>query len=263
MTFADEHIIYNGELQPLQHSSLAKGCEQVFVYQDVHTLSHKPRHTAQHLHAIDIAARKLFSIESRLSVKGVEQDIERLLDANHTTRNTSVCVRLILYTSGDYAIQQHEASIYRGYVMRSLRYEATFIATTAPLSNYPTSALISTRTLLQQMAQARDMHYLIMTSPTTEVIAECCEPLMIIKEGVLYAPKFATPSVEQHLIECAAAKMGLKVEHTTLTVKQVQDADEVFISSWQGITALAHINEQPYMTTIAEQLSAQMEKQIK
>jgi hypothetical protein len=43
----------------------------------------------------------------------------------------------------------------------------------------------------------------------------------------------------------------------------VQDADEVFISSWQGITALAHINEQPYMTTIAEQLSAQMEKQIK
>lgn len=262
MVLAEEHIIYNGELQMVQHSPLGTGVEQAYVYQDIHTLAHKPRHTAQHLRTIDHAAQKLFGIESRLSIRGVEYDIERLLDANHATHNTSVCVRLMLYASGDYALQQCKVSIYKGYVLRSLRYEATFVTTPVPLSNYPSSAMVATRTLLQKMAQARDMHHLIMTSPTAEVITECCEPLMIIKDRILYAPNFTTPSVEQQLIERSAAQLGLKVEHTTLTVQQVQSADEVFFTSWQGITAMAHINQRPYMTTVAEQLSAQMENQI-
>lgn len=262
MTVAGEHIIYNGELQSLQHSSLGEWCEQAYVYQDIHTLSHIPRHTAQHLHTISLAAQKLFGIESQLSIKGVERDIEQLLDANRATRNTSVCVRLMIYASGDYLIQQREVSIYKGYVLRSLRYEATFVTTPAPLGNYPTSAIVATRYLLQQMASARDMHHLIMTAPTGDIVADCCEPLMIIKDSVLYAPKFATPPVEQRLIERAAAMVGLKVEHTILTVKQIQEADEVFIASWQGITAMAHINQQPYTTTVTEQLSVQMENQI-
>lgn len=262
MTLAGEHIIYNGELLNVQHLPWGEASEQAYVYQDIHTLAHKPRHTAQHLRTIDLAAQKLFNIEHRLSIRGVERDIERLLDANHATRNTSTCVRLMLQASGDYALQRREVSIYNGYVLRSLRYEATFVATSAPLCNYPTSALVSTRTLLQQMARARDMHYLIMTSPAAEIVSDCCEPLMIVKDRILYAPKFATPSVEQQLIEHAAATLGLKVEHATLTVKQVQAADEVFIVSWQGITAMAHINQRPYMTTVAEQLAAQMENQI-
>ena len=95
-----EYIIYNGELLNEQPTT------QVYVYQDIHTLGHKPRHTSRHLHLIDYAADKLFGLHCRVSITELEQQITTLLDSNHTTRNTSVCVRLKVYATGDYSLQQ-------------------------------------------------------------------------------------------------------------------------------------------------------------
>ncbi|MBQ1253548.1 MAG: aminotransferase class IV [Alistipes sp.] len=256
MGHSEEYIIRNGELQSLQPAS------QVYVYQDIHTLSHTPRHAAQHLRIIDHAAQKLFGINCKLSIKELENTILRLLDSTYTTHNTSACVRLRLYASGECSLQLREVSIYRGYALRSLRYEATFVAVNAPLGNYPTSAIVATRDLLQQMAQARDLHFLIMTTPDAHIISECCEPLMMIKNRVLYVPSFTMPSAEQQLMERIAVRLGLKVAHENITVQQLKDADEVFILSWQGITAMGHINQRTYMSTLAERLAAEMEKQF-
>lgn len=257
MIHSEEYIIYNGELQPWQHAP------QTYIFQDIHTLGHKPRYIAQHLRIIDYAADKLFRLHCRVTIKELEQQISDLLAANHVTRNTSVCVRLELYPSGDYSLRLKGVSIYKGYVMRSLRCEATFICSYAPLGNYPTSAMVATRELMQQIAQARELHYLIMTSPDGQIVIDGSEPLMIIKNRTLYAPKLATPSVEQQILERAALRLELKTEHTVLSVEQVKDADEVFTLNWQGITSMAHINQRPYMAILTEQLAQEMENQYK
>ena len=257
MAYGEEYIIYNGELQSQQLTP------QVYIYQDIHTLGHKPRHIAQHLRIIDHAADKLFGIRCHISIKDLEQQVTELLAANLTTRNTSVCVRLELYSSGDYSIRQKEVSIYKGYVMCSLRYEATFISSHMPLGKFPSSAMAATRELMLQIAQARELHYLIPTSPDGQIVIDSSEPLMIIKNRTLYAPKLATPSVEQQITERAASRLGLHIEHTTLNVEQIKDADEVFTINWQGIRSIAHINQRPYMAILTEQLALEMENEHK
>lgn len=253
MAHGEEYIIYNGELQLWQHAP------KTYVFQDIHTLDHKPRHIAQHLRIIDYAADKLFGLHCHISIKELEQLITKLLVTNHITHNTSACVRLELYASGDYSLRVKEVSIYKGYVMRSLRYETTFICSYAPLGKYPTSAMVATRDLMQQIAQARELHYLIMTSPDGQIVIDGSEPLMVIKNRRLYIPKLTTPSVEQQILERAALRLGLKTEHTVLSVEHIKDADEVFALNWQGITSMAHINQHPYMAILTEQLAQEME----
>ncbi|MBQ2373509.1 MAG: aminotransferase class IV [Alistipes sp.] len=257
MLHNEEHIIYNGELRFMQPSS------ETYVYQDIHTLSHKPRYTAQHLRIINHAADKLFGVHCNETINNIERHIEQLLAHNHTTRNTSVCVRFKLYASGDYSLQQQEVSIYSGYVMRSLRHEATFIASHAPLSKYPTSAMVATRDLMQQIAQARELHSLIMSSPDGQIIIDATQPLMFIKNSILHTPTLTMPSVEQQLIERSAMRLGLQIKHTDINIEHIKSADEVFSVNWQGITSMAHINQRPYMAVLAEKLASEMENEHK
>lgn len=252
-----EYMILNGELQPLQHSHSA------YIYQDIHTLAHQSRLTAQYLQIIDHAASVLFGIEGWLSIKEVEEDIAKLLQHNHATRNTSVRVRLKIYASGDYSLEQDKASIYKGYTMRSLRVNASFIAATAPLNHYPTSAMVATKEFLAEMAQARELNLAIMANAEGEIIPDAVNPLFMIQANTLYAPPLPKPSVEQQIIERAAVKLGLQVVREPISVKQTKLADEIFISSWQGITSVAHIDHRPYGSTLSERIAIGMEDEFR
>ena len=50
---------------------------------------------------------------------------------------------------------------------------------------------------------------------------------------------------------------------TAIVTNMLQDAEEVAIASWQGITAINHIDSKPYMSIIAERIVAQMEHREK
>jgi branched-subunit amino acid aminotransferase/4-amino-4-deoxychorismate lyase len=113
------------------------------------------------------------------------------------------------------------------------------------------------------MAAARDLHHLIMATPDGKIIADAAEPLFIVKGHKVTLPVVAMPSVEQTLIERASISLGFEVEQKQLTVEMLQDAEEVAIASWQGITAINHIDSKPYMSIIAERIVAQMEHREK
>lgn len=246
-------MILNGVLQQWRH------LDQAYVYQQIHTLSHKARHVTDHIRILNNAAQRLFGFRCDLQRHEVEEQIKQMLEANHTTRNTSVEVVIKLYSTGDYTLEEGVNSIYRGYVLRSLRAEASIIASTAPLADYPTSAMVATRKLMQQIAAARNLHHLVMAEHNGTIVTEAAEPTICIKEYTLCVPSVAVPSVEQKLVERAASNLQLKVERAPLTVQQLKDADEVLILSWQGITAIGHIEGKPYMSIIAERLAQEIE----
>lgn len=250
-------MIKNGALQQWQH------LDSAYVYQHIHTLSHKARHTADHLKILNIAAQRLFGLQCDLSRREVEQQIAELLAANHTTRNTSVAITIKLYASGDYTLEEGESSIYSGYVVRSLRPECSIIASSAPLADYPTSAMVATRELMTQIATARGLHRVIMADHQGTIIADEAEPIVIVKGYTITMHPYTTPSVEQQILERTAHILRLKVEHAPLTVKMLQEADEVLALSWQGITAIGHIDNRPYMSIIAERMAAEIENKEK
>ena len=250
-------MVKNGELQPWQR------LDSPYVYQHIHTLAHKARHSSENLRIVNETASRLWGLQCDITRRELEQEIEQLLIANHISRNTSVEVTLKLYSTADYTLEVGESSIYSGYVVRSLRPEASLIATSAPLTDYPTSAMVATRAMIKEMASARDLHHLIMATPDGKIIADAAEPLFIVKGHKVTLPVVAMPSVEQSLIERASISLGFEVEQKQLTVEMLQDAEEVAIASWQGITAINHIDSKPYMSIIAERIVAQMEHREK
>ena len=247
-------MILNGALQHWQY------LDAPYVYQQIHTVSHKARHVADNLKILNTAAMRLFGLQCDLSRREVEQQIEQLLMANHTTRNTSVEVCMKLYATGDYTLEEREKSIYTGYVVRSLRAEASIIASSATLAEYPTSAMVATRALLKQIAEAKDLHHLVMADHSGQIIVDGAEPLVTVKGYTITLQPMAMPSVEQVLVGRAAHRLNFKVEHAPLTVQHLKEADEVLILSWRGITALGHIDNKPYMAIIAERLAQEIER---
>ncbi|MBE6200368.1 MAG: hypothetical protein E7138_08780 [Rikenellaceae bacterium] len=250
-------MIRDGALTEWQHLDMP------YIYQSIHTLSHKTRHAADHLKILNTAAMRLFGVQSDLTRRELERQTTALLEANYCTRNTSIEVILKLYPTGEQTLEVGEESIYSGYVVRSLRPEASIIRSTAPLADYPTSAMVATRHLMREIATARDKHRVIMANEQGDVINDVAEPLLVIKEDTITLQPSPLQSVEQQLIELAALRLGYKVEHAPITVKMLQSAHEVLILSWQGITAVSHIESKPYMSVISERLALEIESKEK
>jgi branched-subunit amino acid aminotransferase/4-amino-4-deoxychorismate lyase len=66
--------------------------------------------------------------------------------------------------------------------------------------------------------------------------------------------------VERTLVEQAAMKAGYGVQRMQLTAMELESADEVILSNYQGLSAVAHIDNTPYMAIVSERLAATMEE---
>jgi co-chaperonin GroES (HSP10) len=81
-----------------------------------------------------------------------------------------------------------------------------------------------------------------------------------VKGYTLYSQTSNIPSVERALVEQAAMKAGYSVQRMQLTAMEVESADEVIIANYQGLSAVAHIDNTPYMSIISERIAATMEQ---
>ena len=107
-------MIYNGELLEWQPS------EDLYLYQNIHTLEYKPWHLKHHIDILNLSAERLFGSEPTLLEQKIRAEIELLLRHSRLSRNVSICVVLRLYSTGGYSLHVGQVGIYRGYVMRSL-----------------------------------------------------------------------------------------------------------------------------------------------
>ena len=248
-------MIENGKLQVESFS------DTPYVFQNIHTLGHKARYTAEHLVQLNRSAKELFGeqLPTNITAKQIEQQIEELLATNRFTRNTSIRVEIHLSAIGDYSLRCYEPSLYAGYVLRSLRPEAICLPIDMPLPQHPTSASAATRLLADAIARQNGYHTAIIAERDGGVAIEPCAPLFYIKEYTMFAQE-GYHSVESNLTIAAAHAIGLTIERKRLMTSDLKYADEVFSANWQGITAIAHIGQQPYMSILAEKIAHQMER---
>lgn len=257
-TLREERIkfmIRNGEM-------LAERCSDTpFVFQYIHTFNHKTRYMAEHIALLNSSAEELFGerLKANCSIHQLDHQIEELLATNRLTRNASICVELRLDAVGNYELRSHEPSIYSGYVHRSLRPDAVCLPINIPMQQHPTSAAAATRLLADAMARKNGFHRALIAERDGGLAIEPCEPLFLIKEYTLTAQQGCN-SVEDRLTTSAAEALGLKIERRRVMVGDLKDADEVFSVNWQGVSSMAHIGKQPYMSIMAEKIASQMER---
>ena len=245
---AERYMILNGELLQWQH------VEGAYVYQHIHTLDYAPYNLPQHIKIISQASEALFEEQFEYSEQEVAKQIATLLGAARLSRKVSICITLKQYASGDVTIEYDEPSIYSGYVMRSLRPEATCLRMQIPLESYPTSASVEACNLAEAIAQGRGYHTAIIIDADDTIRCDTSHPIALVKEKTLYIANTSL-SVERDMLEQATRKAGYKVEYRTLKRADLATADEVLVMNWQGLTAMQTVNGKPYMSIIAENIA--------
>ena len=250
---AERYMILNGELLAWQH------VEGTYVYQHIHTLDYTPYNLSQHIKIISQASEALFEEQFEYGEQEISQQIASLLGAARLSRKVSICISLKQYASGDVTIEYDEPSIYSGYVMRSLRPEATCLRMQIPLESYPTSASVAACDLAEAIAQGRGYHTAIIIDAEDTIRCDTSHPIALVKEMTLYIANTSL-SVERNMLEQATRKAGYKVEYRTLKRADLATADEVLVMNWQGITAMQQVNGKPYMSIIAENIARNLEE---
>ena len=230
--------------------------EGLYLYQEIHTLDYRARHLAAHVGVITRRAEELFGLRPRLSAARLEEQIESLMMRSHLSRRVSTRVILKCYASGSYTLECDEPSIYIGYTMRSLRPEAITLQMQLPMADYPTSASIATRQLADAVARRRGYHTALLTHGE-ELESEPTRPLAIVVGTTIIMAE--CESVEANLLERAARKAGFPIEKRRLLRSDLKSADEVLQLSWQGITAMAHVDGRAYMAIIGERIAQELE----
>lgn len=244
-------MILNGELLQWQH------VEGAYVYQHIHTLDYAPYNLPQHIKIISQASEALFEEQFEYSEQEVAKQIATLLGAARLSRKVSICITLKQYASGDVTIEYDEPSIYSGYVMRSLRPDATCLRMQIPLEGYPTSASVEACNLAEAITQGRGYHTAIIIDADDTIRCDTSHPIALVKEMTLYIANTSL-SVERDMLEQATRKAGYKVEYRTLKRADLATADEVLVMNWQGITAMQQVNGKPYMSIIAENIARKL-----
>lgn len=250
---AERYMILNGELLEWQH------VEGAFVYQYIHTLNYAPYNLSQHIKIISQASESLFELQFEYRAQDISKQIASLLGVARLSRKVSIGVTLKHYASGDVSIEYDTPSIYSGYVMRSLRPDATCLRMQIPLEGYPTSAAIEAYNLAEAIAQGRGYHTAIIIDADDTIRCDTSHPIALVREKTLYIANTSF-SVEHNMLEQATRKAGYKVEYSTLKRADLATADEVIVMSWQGLTAMQTVNGKPYMSIIAENIAKKFEK---
>ena len=250
---AERYMILNGELLAWQH------VEGTYVYQHIHTLDYTPYNLSQHIKIISQASEALFEEQFEYGEQEISQQIASLLGAARLSRKVSICITLKQYASGNMTIEYDEPSIYSGYVLRSLRPEATCLRMQIPLESYPTSASVEACNLAEAIAQGRGYHTAIIIDADDTIRCDTSHPIALVKEMTLYIANTSL-SVERNMLEQATRKAGYKVEYRTLKRADLATADEVLVMNWQGITAMQQVNGKPYMSIIAENIARNLEE---
>lgn len=235
-----------------------------YVFQNIHTLNHKARYTAEHLTLLNYSAEELFGerLKPNITKEQVEHQIEALLSANRLTRNASILVEIRLDAIGNYELRSHEPSLYSGYVLRSLHPDAVCLPLDMPLPQHPTSAAAATRLMADTIARKCGFHTAIIAERDGGLAIDPLAPLFTVKEYTLFAQE-GCHSVEATIAKEAARRAGMSIEHKRLTATDLNDADEVFTACWQGITSMAHIGKRIYMSIMAEKIAIEMEAAAK
>lgn len=250
------YMVLNSELCPEQSLS------NPFVYQMIHSLSYSCRYTSRHIEILNKHAKRLFGQQIEVDTREVERQVAMLLQANRLSRNASIGIRMAIDADGNCSLKDCGNSIYQGYTMRSLRPEAICLPICNPLGDYPTSASIQARNLADAIARQRGYHTAIMIGPKGDIRSDSTEPVFVVRGYTLYSQNSTIDSLERTLIEQAAMKVGYAVQRMQLSALDLESADEVLIGNWQGISAVAHIEQKPYMSIAAERIAQAMEQNV-
>ncbi|MEG2491634.1 MAG: branched-chain amino acid aminotransferase [Alistipes sp.] len=226
----------------------------VYLYQIIHTLGHKPYYLAEHVALLDTLSRKLFHSPYQVDLRKLSADISMLLQSEHYPMDLSAFVRLTLTPDGASHLTAAGSSLYRGYALRSITPAAITLSYDIPLLDASTSAREAAADLARNQALCAGAKCAVRCTREGVVLTADDAPLFAIR-GLTVFTSPAENSVERNLALACIRAAGLEVSIQPVMREQIPLFDEFFYFDHQGITALSRCDGQPYMAVVVERIA--------
>lgn len=252
----ERYMIWQGEVVK-EHPA-----EGVYLSQEMLSLNHVLYAAEAHLALLNRSAEALFGIVLPLSASELRQMVATLLQHNNPSRRGSVRITLTLNANAEYSIRNNEASIYDGYVMRSLHPKATYIEIATPIPQHPSSAMAHTRDLADALARCRGFEKGVIAKGEN-IVADIARPLIALGGRTLLTHPSTCESVEGARIIAAAEALGYTIRTREVTKADLAKAEEVMILDWQGALSLARLEQRAYSHISVERIMGEVEKRLK
>jgi branched-subunit amino acid aminotransferase/4-amino-4-deoxychorismate lyase len=252
----ERYMIWQGEVVK-EHPA-----EGLYLSQEMLSLGHVLYNAERHIALLNRSAEALYGKRLPLSADQLRKQTATLLQRNNPSRRGSVRITLTLNASGEYGIRNDEASIYDGFVMRSLSPKATYIEIAAPMPQHPTSAMAHTRELADALARCRGFEKGVIAKGEN-IVADIARPLVALGGRTLLTHPSTCESVEGSRIVAAAEALGYTIRKREVTRADLAKAEEVMILDWQGALPLARLEQRVYTHISIERIMIEVEKRLK
>ena len=252
----ERYMIWQGEVVK-EHPA-----EGLYLSQEMLSLGHVLYNAERHIALLNRSAEALYGKRLPLSADQLRKQTATLLQRNNPSRRGSVRITLTLNASGEYGIRNDEASIYDGFVMRSLSPKATYIEIAAPMPQHPTSAMAHTRELADALSRGKGCDKGIIASGES-IVADIARPLVALGGRTLLTHPSTCESVEGRRIIEATEALGYTIRTREVTRADLAKAEEVMILDWQGALPLARLEQRVYTHISIERIMIEVEKRLK
>lgn len=192
---------------------------------------------------------ELYMQTLHLDTDRISSEIDQLLRSQSLTTELSIFVDLRVYSSGEYTLVVDSISLYDGYSLRAITPRAVLVEFTSPFGSLPTNARRTT------VAQANDVAVnlggeLAVEHIDNRVISIGGSAPFVVLGRMLVTPQ-TLESVEREVVIEAAERAGLTIEQRDITISELLNCDELFITDHYGLTSISHLEHRPYANTIA------------
>lgn len=268
-------IVYNGTLCHPQTSGLVPTLldERPWLYQHIHTRSHRALHLDDHLNILQTALQGAYGIQWPLSSSKLQQEIGELLAANRFPRQGNRMI-LRIYPEGldpsreggepvDYLLACGGPLYYPRYTLWHTRPMLCLMPCEYLLMGYPTSMARQAALYSHTVARREGAGAAVIENGDGVLTNVEDEPLFVGYQGkVLTSPlkEGASDTVMRRLILKACRAGRIPLEETPLHRDLLLACEEAFTGSVEGLVSFAGYGPARYFSLMASRLVSALER---
>lgn len=261
-----DKVFLNGKLYGHVPDELPEMLGYDYVYQILHTRRHVPLHISEHIEIADTVMRNIYGYGIGITAGEISDQASVLLRANrYPDSAAAVMMRVFPNSKGAPGIllECQSQLLYPRYALWHKRITATVFPCEYIFMGYQTAVSYITSSYVDGYAARNGADAAIIENSSSVLTNIGDEPLFVVKgKDILTSPveEGAVDSVMRRLVLRAAEKEGMNVVLTPLHKEWLEECDEAFFPTVQGITSIKGFGSRSFYYLAAGKIAEAIEK---
>lgn len=240
-----------------------------FIYQRIHTLAHVPLQCVAHTEIAEMSYKALYGTPTGISAGVLEKEIKDILTANRYSIASNQVILYLFPPAADAPPTRvlccEKPLLYKGYAMQHTGLTAVVTPYEYPFAPHKTAISLAAHTYAENYARRMGADAAIAENYAGTLTGLGENPLFAVVRNTVLTTSIddgAAESVERRLAITAGREASLEVVETPLKSEFINDYDELFTVTPQGIVSVRSCGDLVLPHSMAKNLAGWMKKMI-